>query len=231
MNRIRVIDDNYQVLITPTIKISPDSSLEIGNWTDENLRNYHVINYKSKNDAEFNALKYPDIDWNRIIINHEEIYYRLRSTIKSILDQYSYDVEYNPMFMSSYQLKNSMFDRVINGGDRFNLRYYQSDIINIVIVNPWFKILESISNVLEKYRDHLYSDVLRIRDKKIVDNKIIILYGVTELGTTYQIKLIPSILNQWSNWMNKYNNVVKGEELYRKMLYTQSIIDSTPAIR
>ena len=69
MNRIRKIDNNYQVLITPDIKLSPDSSLLIGNWEDESLRNYYILQFESLNDAQAEAYNYPDIDWYRISLS------------------------------------------------------------------------------------------------------------------------------------------------------------------
>lgn len=233
MNRIRQSNGVYQVLITPSIKIAPDSALMVGNWDDENLRNYYVLEFQTLNDAQCEAFKHPDIDWHRLIINHEHIFYRLRSKIRSILDEFNFDVEFNSHLMSSETLKNAMFDRVLNGGERFNLRYNMTDIISFTITNPWSSILHKVAKSLELHRGHLYLDELRIRDKKIVDGKIICLYGITELGTIYEIKLLPTILQQWANWMNRYGfrQPEKGEQLYRQMLETQKRIDRTPAIR
>ena len=74
MNRIRKVDNMYQVLITPDIKISPDSALLIGNWSDESLRNFYVLQFESLNDAQAEAFKYPDIDWYKIVLNHKYIF-------------------------------------------------------------------------------------------------------------------------------------------------------------
>ena len=81
MNRIRKLDDKYQVLLTPTISMSPDSSLIIGNWEDESLRNYKVLQFETMNDAMAEAYKYPDIDWYKMVLNHKYIFQRLRACL------------------------------------------------------------------------------------------------------------------------------------------------------
>jgi hypothetical protein len=232
MNRIRKVGNLYQVLITPYIKESPDSSLMIGNWTDDKLRNYNVLTFETLNEAQCEAFQHPDIDWHKIIINHEHIFYRLRNTIKAVLDESLFNVEFKSYLMSSDKLKNAMFDRVLNGGTRFNLRYNVSDIISFTITNPWSSVLSEVSLLLEKYKGHLYLDELRIREKKVVDGKIIILYGYTEYGTVYQIKLIPNLMDQWASWVNTYKPTTENaEKNYKQLLNTQNIIDNSTILR
>jgi hypothetical protein len=134
--------------------------------------------------------------------------------------------------MNATTFKNAMFDRVINGGARFNLRYDFSDLISFTIINPWSSNLHKISSSIELSRGHLYRDDLRIRDKQIVDGKIICLYGITELGTVYEIKLIPTLLNQWSTWMTQHGvkQVANAEKLYASLLKNQQMLDSGPVI-
>lgn len=233
MNRIRKINDIYQVLITPDIRISPDSSLLIGNWEDESLRNYFVLQFDSLNDAQSEAYKFPDIDWYRMILNHEHIFKRLEHTIKTILDTNYLNVEFKPVLLDPETLKNTMFDRVIKGGDRFNLRYGMNDIINFIIINPWSNNLHNISKMLENYRSHFNRDDLRIRSKKIIDGKIICLNGITEFGTIYEIRLIPTLLQQWSQWYKKngFRNQEIANQLYDKYLQIQDTIDNNPVIK
>lgn len=218
MNRIRKVDNVYQVLITPNIKISPDSSLLIGNWEDESLRNYYVLQFESLNDAQCEAYKHPDIDWYRMVLNHEHIFKRLEYTIKAIINENDMSVDFRPVLLNPDALKNTMFDRVIKGGERFNLRYGMNDIINFTIINPWSNNLHNIAKMLENYRSHLYRDDLRIRHKKIVDGNIICLYGYTEFGTIYQIKLIPTLLQEWADWFQKsgFRNEDAANKLYQK---------------
>lgn len=196
MNRIRKINRIYQVLITPDFQISPDSSLLIGNLEDESLRNFFVLQFDTLNDAQCEAFKYPDIDWYRIISNHQHIFNRLDSTIRNILDNGGINYEIKSTLISPENFKNIIFDRVLLGGNRSNLRFNSYEIINFTILNPWTNNLYNISNILENYRAHLYRDDLRIKFKKILDGKIICLFGYTEYGTTYEIKLIPTLIHQ-----------------------------------
>ncbi len=135
--------------------------------------------------------------------------------------------------MTAEELKNAFMDRVFfNGGDRFNLRYKLNDIISFTIVNPWSSNLEKISKTIELFREHLYRDDLRIMSKQIVDKKIILLYGRTEFGTIYEIRLVPTLIDQWSAWFQRYN--VKNEKnslrLYNELMQKQTQLDSGPVI-
>ena len=233
MNRIRKIDNNYQVLITPDIKLSPDSSLLIGNWEDESLRNYYILQFESLNDAQAEAYNYPDIDWYRISLNHQHIFQRLEQTLKYILNENDLSVEMKSTLMDPETFKNTIFDRVIKGGERFNLRYGMNDIISFTITNPWSNNLHNIAKLLENYRAHLFRDDLRLKYKKIVDGKIICLYGYTEFGTIYEIRLVPTLLQQWANWYKKngFRNETNANELYNKFFKQQEIIDSGPIVK
>lgn len=228
MNRIRKFGDTYQVLMTPNIKISPDNAIMVGNWDDAELRNYFVLNFETLNDAQCEAYNHPDIDWYRLVINHKHIYKRLETTLKMILDNNGFTVEFHGNLMSPEVLKNTMFDRVMAGGERFNMRYGMSDIISFTIVNPWTDNLHKIAKAIESYREHLSRDDMRIRSKNIVDNKIIILNGSTEFGTVYEIKLMPTLLHQWGEWYKKFGYLKKSEHsqhLYRKMMLKQDDLD------
>lgn len=233
MNRIRKADNNYQVLITPDIKLSPDSSLLIGNWEDESLRNYYVLQFESLNDAQCEAYNYPDIDWYRISLNHQHIFQRLEQTLKYILNENNLNVNMKSTLMDPDTFKNIMFDRVINGGKRFNLRYGMNDLISFTITNPWTNNLHNISKILENYRAHLYRDDLRLKYKKIVDGQIICLYGYTEFGTIYEIRLVPTLLQQWADWYKKngFRNDNAANELYNKFMKQQNNIDSGPIVK
>jgi hypothetical protein len=203
MNRIREYNGSFQVLITPDIKIAPDQSLLFGNWADENLRNYYVLQFPTFNDAMASALNYPDIDWYKMVLNHKYIFARITDILRSIIRNYKFNVDFRPRLLDPLTLKNVMFERVIKGGERFNLRYGLNDIMLFTIINPWTNNLHTISKIIENYTNESYRDDLRIRFKKIIDGKIIYLYGYTEYGTVYAIKLIPTLLHQASEWYDK----------------------------
>lgn len=236
MNRIRKINGIYQVLITPNIKFSPDSSLMIGNWDDAELRNFYIIEFPFLNEAQCEAFKYPDIDWYRIVLNHKHIYQRLKTDLEKIIYENSYKVEFMPTLMDPELFKNTIFNRVMNNGEKFNLRYGANDIISFTIVNPWTNNLYKLSKDIEFHREHLYRNDIRIKSKQIVDNKIICLYGYTEFGTIYEIKLVPTLLYQWAQWAQyNLNNGNKSDEyvekLYRQYIQMQDKLDKGPVLR
>jgi len=232
MNRIRKINNGYQVLLTPNIKFSPDSSLMIGNWEDEELRNFQIIEFPTLQAAQCEAFKYPDIDWFKIIQNHKYIYERLKKMMKTIIDENDFMVEFVAKFMNAEEFKNVIFDRVENSGDRFSLKYGACDIISFIIINPWTNNLNKIAKCFETYRNHLHRDDLRLKYKKIIDNKTILLFGHTEFGTTYEIKIMPTLLYQWSRWIKKNDNISLEQinKLYNKYLLTQDQIDNSPVL-
>ena len=147
---------------------------------------------------------YPDIDWYRIILNHEYIYQRLYTDITKIIKKFNFKVQFIPKLMDPITFKNTIFDRVLISGDRYNLAQGMNDIISFTIVNPWTSNLHELAQKLLSHREHIYRDDLRIRHKKIRDNKIIYLYGKTEIGTLYEIKLVPTLLYQWAEWYKSY---------------------------
>ena len=167
MNRIRKKDGTYQVLITPDIGMSPDSSLMIGNWTDSHLRNYYVATFPTQNDAMAESYKYPDIDCRRIVLNHEHIFHRLRSIVQHIISENNFEVELKSHLIKSDEFKNKMFDRVLQKDCEFSLKCDFNDIISFTIVNPWSRVLSDISSKFETYREWMTLDVLRIREKEL----------------------------------------------------------------
>ena len=227
MNRIRKYNGVFQVLITPSIKISPDNSIMVGNWDDEELRNFYILEFDTLSDAQCEALKHPDIDWFRLTINHKHIFVRLDSAIRNIINDNGFTADIYSNLMDPKTIKDTMFERVMNGGERFNLRHGMNDIISFTIVNPWTNNLHKISKAIEQNRVHLYRDDLRIRDKRVIDGKIIFLYGMTEFGTVYEIKLVPTLLYHWGEWYQKYgylkNNYAR--KLYADILKKQDDID------
>lgn len=227
MNRIRKKNNVYQVLITPDIKIAPDSSLLLGNWTDANLRGFNILEFNTLNDAQCEAYNYPDINWYNIVLNHQYIFSRLKKTLEDIIRNNNINVVLQSELMNPQTLKNTMFERVMRGGERYNLRYGMNNIISFTITNPWSSNLHIVSKLFENHREHVYRDDLRIRFKRVIDGNIILLYGVTEYGTTYEIRLMPTLLQQWGEWYKKSgrDNIQHANELYNSYLQSQKKID------
>ena len=116
------------------------------------------------------------------------------------------------------QYKNAIFDRVLNMGDKFTLRYDFNDVICINISNPWSKKLQDISNLLINIPE------LRIH-QRFIKSKVIHLIGYTDLGMLYEIKLWPSIIMQWAKWSitSSDENIIKT--MFSKALQSQEVID------
>lgn len=230
MNRIRKISNSYQVLLTPNISVSPDSSLILGNWTDPELRNFKVLSFDTLNDALAEAYKYTDINWQKLVINHEHIFNRLDKQIREILSENEFNVTVHSKLMNANEFKETMFERVLRGGERFNLRENFNDLISFTIIGPFTATLNKISSKLENHKNHYYRDDLRLREKQVIDEKITCLYGYTEFKTMYQVKLIPSLLHSWGQWKNNkigpYANDSHSIKVYKDMLKKQEMLDS-----
>jgi hypothetical protein len=229
MNRIRKVKNIYQVLVSTNSSInnsidstnSPDNSYLIGNWSDANFKNYRIIELPTLNTALSESLMHPDIDWYRLILNHKHIYNRLVSLINALLVRYNFNnkVQLVSKLLSPEELKHSMFDvALMQNNNAFHLN--NNNIISFTIINPFSINLNKIANIFENYREHYNRDDLRIIKKKIIDNKIILFSGLTEFGTSYEIRLIPSLVYQYVVWGNIDNN------LYKNLIVNQSKIDS-----
>jgi hypothetical protein len=207
MNRIREYNFKYQVLITPTMPMHTGYELMMGNWTDEHLRNYYVLEFDNMGDAQCEAFKHPDIDWEKMSLMHQNVYYDLKNVIKKILNDHKFIGEFQPKILSPNELKNTMFDRVMYYGKRFTLRYNFNDSIGFHIVNPFTKNLIEISKYLE------VDPRLRIH-RKFINNGVIHLIGRTDLGTTFEIGLWPTMIAQWARWAEENPQISTENKKY-----------------
>lgn len=234
MNRIRKISDNkYQVLTNHHLRMLPDSPLYIGNIDDPDLMNYQIIETSNLNDALAESYKYSDINWKKIIDHHKYIFIRLKELIQSIINDYKLEVTFNPIYIDEGNFKNNVFERVEKYKNDTNFRFENLDIIEFDIVNPWTKNLQYIAEILTKHRGYLYRDDLRIYYEQVIKGKMIYLYGKTELGTNYKIKLIPTLLYQWLSWYYKggYIQGEAGQKLFNKLYHQQIELDRGVVIR
>jgi len=175
------------------------------------------------------ALSHGDIDWYRLTMNHKYIYLRLKNSLEEIIKNSGLNMQFIPQLMTPDMFKNAVFDRVMNNGQRFTLRHGATDIISFIIVSPYTSNVQKLSKLIEFHREWLNRDDLRIRQKMIVDECIIYLYGTTEFGTIYEIKLIPSLLHEWSVWYLKqgFKNPQYADQLYKETLKNQKNLDNT----
>ena len=235
MNRIRRIGKTFQTLITPHQKYDVGFEYLLGSWTDDAIMGFEVREYKSYYDAECEASGHPDINWDQLVDYHKDAFVCLRDHIQKLLSKTKISVQFKSQLMTPEQTKNTMFDRVLKGQQTmieksetsgFRTVYNMNDIISFSISNPWSKNLAELELIL------MQSDRLRIFNK-IEKNTIIHLIGRTDLGTTFEIVLVPSILNNWMDWRDMNKNLSSSHHLstLRNCIKTQKIIDTTPVLR
>lgn len=223
MNRVRKYDGIYQVLLTPNNNMSPDSSLLTGNWLDPTFKDFGVLNFDNMNDAVYESLKYPDINWSKIILDHTEIFKQLYRKIFGLIARRNISVQFIPKLMTPEELKNEMFNRVMNNND-FNLFDNFTDIISFTIVYPWTRKLSDISGMLQR---EIY-DGYKIQHKKTYYGKIIELIGYTPYGTPYQIRLLPNVLHQYILGMPITR--IKYNDNFANLLKTQDNLDKNTMV-
>jgi len=197
MNRIRKHGDKYEVLVTP--HHTYDSAMEIiyGGFKDENLTGYSIRTFNTLQEAQDIAFSMPDIFWHKMISDHIDNYKNLHKKIKNILNDYLIIAQYDGHLMTPEEIKNSMFNRVKRNDAAFRLYNNLNDIICFKIINPWTDNCVEISKILMKISD------LKI-NKHYVVNKAIYLIGETDLSTTYQIIIMPTMINQFIEWKIKH---------------------------
>lgn len=209
MNRIRKYNNLYQVLITPTQKFNVSFDFILGSWTDPSLMGFKVLTFDNYGDAECEASKYPDINWDQLVDFHKDNFTFFRSEIKKVVDYSEMAVDYIPSLLTPEQTRNKMFDRVLMGmkyedsdtdnpedvDSDFRLVYDMNDIISFTIINPW-------THNLKEMEIHLANQSRLNLFKKINDPKsgITHMIGRTDIGTTYEIILCPSIIYNMMKW-------------------------------
>lgn len=224
MNRIRRVDNGFQVLVTQRYISNPSFELMLGNWTDEKMRNYRVVQFSTLQDAMDLAFKLPPIDWNKLISLHEDAFRTIVSTLNSSLKNGGCIVEIDAHIMNPTELKEIMFERVSRDGKRFNLFYDANDIISVNIINPWTNNLIKIVNTLKNIPD--------LRIKKIIKTKTNIkLIGLTDVNTVYEIRLWTSIMAQHVKWI--FENELKKQfylNSFDGIIAKQKLIDDSDIV-
>ena len=205
MNRIRLKNNTYQVLHTPNLVIFPAMELMVGNWEDDMLQGFYVEEFTTLEEAQCSAFQMPDIDWYRLVRMNVDHFHKYNRKISHFLKKFNFFANIDPHLMTPEELKNVTFDRVLNFGERYSTTYDMNDIITYNIIDPWSKNLFRIADSLEKIPS------LRIFNRRVYWNKIIVLTGYTELGLTYEIKLWPTVLYKWAKWTAWYKNTNKNE--------------------
>ena len=228
MNRIRRVGDNYQVLITPHTFNSSSFETLFDHWLDECFGGSYILHFHNLQEAQCEAFKHPDIDWYKMYLSHIELHKKFNNLVRDIIEMNNFTVEIEDRLLQPEEIKNSMFDRVLSDGDNFSLTYTMSDIIGFHIVNPWTANLESLYKVLKN--DHRLNIIKIFRNDKLIH-----LIGRTDVGTTYEIKLWPSLLFNWAKWVsnNSHNPRIDAlsKKYHKRAVYVQDNIDNAFCLR
>lgn len=213
MNRIRQIDKNkFQILSTPHREFDYNIEYLLSNWTDFNLKNYKIIEVSTMSEALDISYQYPNIDWEKMVLHHVEIFKNLRNLLTSILKNINVNCHLKSVLVDPLQLKNIMFDRVQNYGERFSLGENLNDIINFKITSVYTQNLEHIRNVLQNES--------RLRIKHVVSGESLTnIICQTDIGSYYNIVLITNLIDENIRWgainekKRNFNSILKQQKL------------------
>lgn len=241
MNRIRETTDGYQVLTTPHRKYDVGFEFMLGGWTDEGMLGFKVLEFDNYAGAECEAMRHPDISWERLHEFHKDQYTLFGNIITDVLDHSRVTSNIFPNLMSPTQIKHTMMNRVLKAqglmeiedaelyddatDTSFRLAYDMNDIITYVIINPWTSNLKGIQNfLLAESRLNIY--------KSHTSNGIIHLVGRTDINTTYEIILCPSIMYHWMLWKEDHYEVGATRMMseMKKAIKAQRLVDKTDPI-
>lgn len=231
MNRIRETRSGYQVLTTPHMKFDADFEYMLGSWTDEGLSGFNVYTFESYSEAECEALKHPDIIWEKLTEFHRDQYHEFGALINDVLDHVKITVDLYPHLMKPSEVKNTMMNRVLKHQmsteeySSFRLAYDMNDIISYVITNPWTHNIKKLRKIfIGESRLNIF------KEHKV--NGIYHLVGRTDIGTTYEIILATDMMRHFMLWKRNNPGSTKRELEYAliKSIKAQKCIDQTVAL-
>jgi hypothetical protein len=198
----------------------------LGGWTDARLKGFYVKEFDNLEDAQIEAYKYPNLDWSYLVALQSSSYEKLNGIMKEFLGSLDIVHEYEPKQLNAAEAKDIMFNRVKKYGERFTLSYNFNDLITLKIVNPFSKNLREIAKLLQN-RPEL--NLIKQYNK----SGVIYMIGETDVNTTYQIILCPSLINHWGKWIQMNNHLPEEvvEESLDDVIKQQEILDSNLILR
>lgn len=219
MNRIREINNKYQLLINNNYTTNPSIELTLGDILNkEQLKNYEIKHYDNLQDAINEAYNYPPINFNKIHSDSVDIFKRLNLLVNNIL--LNENIIIKPKLLLPNEIKNMLFDRILKHGNRFNFYFNFNDIITFDLIHSHTNNLLNIINILKKHKE---LQIIRI-EKTLTHIKLI---GLTENNLTYEIRLWTSILYDFMNWIYYNNkNLLDYMDDLMDNLQKQKIIDN-----
>ena len=226
MNRIRKVENKYQVLHTPYYENDSGYQRMLGGWNDGNLKGYKIYTFDNSNDAMAFAFEMPDIDWTKLVLDHKHNFIKYRDIIKKNINIGKFIVDYDPILMSPEKTKIAIFERVSRLGRRFTLAYSMNDIITYNICNPWSQNLKELARILSN--DQQLNII-----SSTETNGAITLVGKTDINTSYQINLWPTLIGQWAKWAESHPELSPKiiADTYKEAVVNQKKVDDSNVLR
>lgn len=196
MNRIRKVNDKYQVLINENYYTNPAIELTLGSLlAKEYLRDYTVKEFNTMQEAMNLAFNLPAIDFNKIRSDCVDCFKILGREIFNSLN--GIVMIYKPYLLSADEIKNVIFDRVINNGNRFTFYNFNDVVAFDVIVNYKVEVAKALELLL-------MNNKLRIIRKTQTQTHVKLI-GLTENNITYEIRLWTHPVRDFMYWIYKNN--------------------------
>ena len=196
MNRIRNINDKYEVLINNNYTTNPSIEISLGELFNTQLRNYEIKILNNLQDALNLAYEYPPLNFNKMHSDCVDNFKKLTYIINKILKEQNVNIK--PKLLLPDEIKNMLFDRILQKGRRFTFYYNFNDIISFDIINPYYHNLIEISSILQQTKE---LRIIKI-EKTLTHIKVI---GLTDNNITYEIRLWTSILFNFMTWIKNNN--------------------------
>ena len=217
MNRIRNINDKYEVLINNNYTTNPSIEISLGELFNTQLRNYEIKILNNLQDALNLAYEYPPLNFNKMHSDCVDNFKKLTYIINKILKEQNVNIK--PKLLLPDEIKNMLFDRILQKGRRFTFYYNFNDIISFDIINPYYHNLIQIINILQKIKE---LRIIKI-EKTLTHIKVI---GLTDNNITYEIRLWTNILYNFMTWIiNNNKNLLDYMNELQLKLNEQSLLD------
>ena len=217
MNRIRNINDKYEVLINNNYTTNPSIEISLGELFNTQLRNYEIKILNNLQDALNLAYEYPPLNFNKMHSDCVDNFKKLTLLINKVLKNQNVNIK--PKLLLPDEIKNTLFDRVLQKGRRFTFYYNFNDIISFDIINPYYHNLIQIINILQKIKE---LRIIKI-EKTLTHIKVI---GLTDNNITYEIRLWTNILYNFMTWIiNNNKNLLDYMNELQLKLNEQSLLD------
>lgn len=217
MNRIRNINNKYEVLINNNYTTNPSIEVSLGELFNTQLINYNIKTFDNLQDALNLAYEYPPLNFNKMHSDCIDNFKKLKFLLNKIL--INQNVIIKSKLLLPNEIKNTVFDRVLQNGKRFTFYYNFNDIISFDIINPYYNNLLYIADILKNVNELRIISI----NKNLTHIKII---GLTDNNITYEIRLWSSVLFNFMNWINLNNkNLLDYMDELKSKLYEEKFLN------